>query len=72
MVQPRCLNCQSNNVVGNIRIKVGAERAGDIRAYYKDRESDWLSKEARILGAICNNCGNVRLYIKERNKIWNT
>jgi hypothetical protein len=72
MVQPGCSRCQSYKIVRDIPINVRAESGHYIYLGYKNRESDWFSKDARILGEVCNDCGNVRLYVKETNKNWNT
>jgi hypothetical protein len=68
-MQAKCLACQSNNVVSDV--KMGGHDDTRICAMYKRRKTDWLiSGYANILGEICNDCGNVRLYVKETNKLW--
>jgi hypothetical protein len=71
-MQTGCSNCQSHKIVRNVPVKAKAEVGRHIYMSYKNSESDWFSKEAQILGEICNNCGSVKLYVKQTNKIWPT
>jgi hypothetical protein len=69
-MEAKCQNCQSSNIVRGVKIGVSADGGSHIYAAYKNKEHHWFEKEARIVGEICNDCGNVKLYVTETNKGW--
>jgi hypothetical protein len=74
MTQATCANCGRGNVSNDIPVRIAPGGGGglrDVHIEYLNGKS-WLSsyKRAMIFADVCNDCGHLRLYVKERNKIW--
>jgi hypothetical protein len=71
MAEIKCAHCGQSDVSTGIAVRSTTDGGSSkIFVRFVGSPKDWFKKEAHICSDICNNCGHVRLYVKETKKDW--